>query len=68
MKSDKIPVENEKMVRDVRTKALLSTDKDAVRAYEKRRQELKTQKERINRLEQELADLKTIIAELIEKR
>jgi cell division protein FtsB len=56
------------MVRDVRTKALLSTDKDAVRAYEKRRQELKTQKERINRLEQELADLKTIIAELIEKR
>jgi hypothetical protein len=68
MKSGKIPVENEKMVRDVRTKALLSTDKDAVRAYEKRRQELKTQKERINRLEQELADLKTIIAELIEKR
>jgi len=65
---DKIPVQNEKMVRDVRSKALLSTDRDSVRAYEKKRQESKAQKERINRLEQELADLKAIISELVQKR
>ena len=65
---DKIPVQNEKMVRDARSKALLSTDRDAVRAYEKKKQESKAQKERINRLEQELADLKAIISELVQKR
>lgn len=65
---DKIPVKNEKMVRDTKSKALLSTDRDAIRAYEKRREEVKAQKERINRLEQELADLKAIISDLVQKR
>lgn len=66
--SDRIPVENEKMVRDSYSRALLSTDHDAVAAYEKRRREVKAQKDRINRLEQEVAELKEMIAKLIEKR
>jgi hypothetical protein len=65
---NKVPVQNEKMVRDMKSKAILSTDRDAILAYEKKKLESKAQKERINRLEQELADLKTLISELVQKR
>jgi hypothetical protein len=68
MSQDKIPVQNEKMVRDTRSGALLSTDRDSVKAYEKRRQEARAQKDRINRLEHELSELKGIISKLIEER
>ena len=68
MSQGKIPVQNEKMVRDTRTGALLSTDKDSVKAYERRRREAQAQKDRINRLEHELSELKGIISKLIEER
>ena len=68
MSQDKIPVQNEKMVRDTRSGALLSTDRDSVRAYERRRREAQAQKDRINRLEHELSELKGIISKLIEER
>jgi len=64
----KIPVQNEKMVRDMHSGALLSTDKDSIKAYERRKQEAKAQKDRINRLEHELSELKSIVSNLIEKR
>ena len=65
---DKIPVQNERMVRDMRSGALLSTDKDSIKAYERRKQEAKAQKDRINRLEHELSELKTLMSKLIEER
>lgn len=64
----KIPVQNEKMVRDMHSGALLSTDNDSIKAYERRKQEAKAQKDRINRLEHELSELKSIVSNLIEKR
>jgi uncharacterized protein YceH (UPF0502 family) len=66
--TDRIPVKNERMVRDRHSHALLSTDHDAVAAYEKRRREAKAQKDRINRLEQEVNELKQLLSQLIEKR
>ena len=64
----KIPVQNERMVRDTYSRALLSTDHDAVAAYEKKRQEIKAQKDRINRLEQEVNELKQLLSQLIGKQ
>jgi hypothetical protein len=64
----KIPVQNEKLVRDMRSGALLSTDKDSIKAYERRKQEAKAQKDRINRLEHELSELKALMSKLIEER
>ena len=64
----KIPVQNERMVRDMRSGALLSTDKDSIKAYERRKQEAKAQKDRINRLEHELSELKALMSKLIEER
>lgn len=66
--SDKIPVENERMVRDSYSKALLSTDREAVLAYERRKREVKAQKDRINRLEQEVTELKQLLSQLIGKQ
>jgi hypothetical protein len=66
--TDRIPVENERMVRDRRTGALLSTDRDAIRAYETRKRERQSQAERINNLEQTVAELQKAISEIIGKR
>lgn len=68
MNGDRIPVENERLVRDRRTGALLSTDKDAIHAYEARKRERLSQQERINTLEQTVADLQKAISEIIGKR
>lgn len=66
--SDRIPVKDERMVRDRKTSALLSTDHDAIAAYERKKRETKAQKDRINRLEQEVGELKKLLSQLIEKR
>lgn len=66
--TDKLPVQNERMVRDCHSKALLSTDREAVLAYEKRKRETKAQKDRINRLEQEVTELKQLLSQLIGKQ
>jgi hypothetical protein len=55
-------------VRDTKTGAILSTDHDSIKAYERRKHEQLAQKERINKLEQELFDLKSLVSKLIEKR
>lgn len=68
MSGDRIPVRNEPMVRDMRTGALLSTDRDAFRAYEDRRRERRLQQERINSLEEQVAELRRILSELVGKR
>ena len=68
MSADRVPVQNEKMVRDIHSGALLSTDIDSVKAYERKRQEAKAQKDRINRLERELSELKELMSTFIGKR
>lgn len=65
---DRIPVKDEKMVRDTFSHAILSTDHDAVTAYEKKKREAKAQKDRINRLEQEVTELKQLLSQLIGKQ
>ena len=65
---DRIPVKDEKMVRDAFSHAILSTDHDAVVAYEKKKRETKAQKDRINRLEQEVIELKQLLSQLIGKQ
>ena len=68
MSQGKIPVQNEKMVRDTKSGALLSVDMDAVRAYERRKREVQAQKDRINRLENEVSELKALVTKLIKER
>ena len=68
MSQEKIPVKNEKLVRDTRTGALLSVDRDSIKAYERRKQEAKAHKDRINKLEGELSELKTLVSKLLEER
>jgi uncharacterized protein YceH (UPF0502 family) len=57
-------VRNENLVRDPRTTALLSTDKDAIMAYERKKRERQVQEDRLNTLEREVAALKEQVAQL----
>jgi hypothetical protein len=57
-------VRNENLVRDPRTTALLSTDKDAILAYERKKRERQVQEDRLNTLEREVAALKEQVAQL----
>lgn len=66
--SKKIPVKNQPIVRDEKSKALLFTDLDSVRAYQKKKEQMKSQKDTINRLEMEVEELKQLVAKLIEKQ
>lgn len=61
---ERAKVRNENMVRDMRTTALLSTDKDAILHYERKRAERKAQEDRLNTLEREIAALKEQVAQL----
>lgn len=65
---DKIPVkDNSGLVRDISTGAILSVDSDSVRVYEERRRKILTDRQRLNNLETEVAELRTIIEELRKK-
>lgn len=66
--SKKIPVQNQPIVRDEKSKALLFTDIDSVRAYQKKKEQMKSQKDTINRLETEVEELKQLVAKLIEQQ
>lgn len=61
---ERAKVRNENMVRDMRTTALLSTDKDAILHYERKRAERKANEDRLNTLEREVAALKEQVAQL----
>lgn len=64
----KIPVKNDFLVRDTKSRALLSTDLDSVKAYEKRKEQIKSQKDTINKLEKEVEELKQLVSKLIENQ
>jgi hypothetical protein len=63
----KIPVKNNRMVRDTASGAVLSVDMDAIKTYEERRRKIQTDKDRLNRLEIEVSELRTFIEELRNK-
>jgi TolA-binding protein len=63
----KIPVKNNKMIRDTSTGAVLSVDQEAVKDYEERRKKILSERERLNRLESEISELRAIIDELRKK-
>lgn len=66
--TDKIPVkDNTGLVRDVSSGAVLSIDVDAVRVYEERKRKILSDRQRLNKLESELAELRSIIEELRKK-
>jgi hypothetical protein len=65
---DKIPVENESgLVRDASNGAILSIDSESVKVYEERRRKILSDRQRLNKLESEMAELRTIIEELRKK-
>lgn len=66
--NNKIPVkDNTGLVRDASSGAVLSVDVDAVRVYEERKRKILSDRERLNKLESELAELRSIIEELRKK-
>ena len=68
MSGDRIPVQHERLVRDTRSKALLSTDREAILAYETRKRERQTQTERINTLEEKVSQLQEALSKLLGNR
>jgi hypothetical protein len=63
----RIPVKDAKLVRDSNSKAVLSTDREAVLAYKERRKRLDSDRDRLNKLEIELTELRSLIEELRKK-
>jgi hypothetical protein len=60
----KIPVKNSKLVRDTKTGAILSTDIIAIKEYEEKKRRKEIEKNRLNRLELEVSELRSVIDEL----
>jgi len=58
-----IPIENSTLIRDLNSKAVLSTDRTAFDKYLKQKQE----KERINRIETEIFEIKSMLELILNK-
>lgn len=56
------------MVRDSNSRALLFTNREDILAYEKRKAEMKSQTLQINTLKQEVAELKDLVRQLLERQ
>jgi len=63
----KVPVKNNRMVRDMSNGAILSIDIDSIKEYEDRCRKIQTDKDRLNRLEQEVLQLRMLIEEIRNK-
>jgi hypothetical protein len=63
----RLPVKNNAMVRDTQSGAVLSVDAEAVRQYEERRRKVLSERERLNKLETEVSELRALIEELRKK-
>lgn len=58
-----IPIENSTLIRDLNSKAVLSTDRTAFDKYLKQKEE----KERINRIETEIFEIKSMLELILNK-
>ena len=56
------------MVRESNSRALLFTNREDTKAYEKRKAEIESQNSQINTLMQEVTELKNIVQQLIERQ
>jgi hypothetical protein len=56
------------LVRDSVSRAILFTENEQMRAYEKRKKHIEMQNDEINNLKQEVAELKTLIHRFIERQ
>lgn len=63
----KIPVKNNHMVRDTSSGAILSVDAEKIKIYEDRRKKILSERDRLNRIETEISELRVIIEELRNK-
>lgn len=58
-----IQIENSTLIRDINSKAVLSTDRAALDKFNKQKQE----KERINKLEREIIEIKSMLELILSK-
>jgi prefoldin subunit 5 len=62
--------ENERLVRDSSNLAILNTDREAIKAHERKMEQLKkvrTQEEQINTLKNDVSELKQLMQELLKR-
>lgn len=61
-------VENDpKFIRDMSSQAILNTDIRAFKAYKKKKMLQEIQEERINKLEEGMDEIKTLLKQILEK-
>lgn len=68
---DQVRISERPLVRDMRNKALLNTDRDALTAYKDRKrqmEEIDLQRQEINTIKTDLSDIKQMLTALLEKR
>jgi hypothetical protein len=65
--SEKIPVKNEKIVRDVKTNALIFTDTEATDRYEKRKSEILREKQELDTLKSDVLEIKEMLKHLLNR-
>jgi len=56
------------LIRDSRSKAILFTNDEQTKEYLRKKQQIESQKTEINTLKQEIAELKTLVLQLIERQ
>ena len=56
------------IVRDTESRALLFTNREDIEAYERKKQQIESQNAQINTLKQEVAELKDMIQQLLERQ
>ena len=62
--------ENERLIRDSSNLAILNTDREAIKAHDRKMEQLKkvrTQEEQINTLKNDVSELKQLMQELLKR-
>ena len=65
--TDKIPVKNEKIVRDVKTNALIFTDIEATDRYQKRKAEILREKQELDTLKSDVFEIKQMLKQILNR-
>jgi hypothetical protein len=56
------------LIRDSASKAILFTNHEEVKAYQKKKQQMESQNSQINTLKKEIAELKDLVHRLLERQ
>lgn len=57
----RVKTENPNLERDIHSKALLNSDSKALEAYKKQKKAQRTHEQRLNKLEEDLAEIKALL-------